>query len=137
MKRFVTTFFAALALATLVVFAGHVGHSIALGTPTHSFAALTDSKNDVCGGIGLTGTNCSDNGKGLNTIITAVLQILSVVVGLVAVIMIIIAGLRYITSAGDANGISSAKRTLIYSMVGLVVVALAQTIVHFVLSKVD
>lgn len=137
MKRFITTFFAALALATLVVFAGHVGHSIALGNPTHSFAALTDSKNDVCGGIGLTGTNCSDKGKGLDTILTAALQILSLVVGIVAVIMIIIAGLRYITSGGDANGISSAKRTLIYALVGLVVVALAQTIVHFVLSKVS
>jgi hypothetical protein len=54
----------------------------------------------------------------------------------VAVIMIIVGGLKYITSGGDSNNVSSAKSTIIYAIIGLVVVALAQFIVQFVLNKV-
>jgi hypothetical protein len=52
----------------------------------------------------------------------------------VAVIMIIYGGFRYITSGGDSNRVGSAKNTLIYAIIGLIIVALAQLIVHFVLS---
>jgi hypothetical protein len=57
-------------------------------------------------------------------------------VGVVAVIMFIVGGFRYITSAGDSSKVSSAKNTLVYAIIGLVVVALAQAIVLFVLNKV-
>jgi hypothetical protein len=50
-------------------------------------------------------------------------------------VMIMIAGLKYITSSGDASAVKSAKDGLLYAIVGLVVVALAQTIVRFVLSR--
>jgi hypothetical protein len=50
--------------------------------------------------------------------------------------MIIWGGLRYITSGGDSAKITSAKNTIIYALIGLVVVALAQFIVKFVLAKV-
>jgi hypothetical protein len=49
--------------------------------------------------------------------------------------MIIIGGLKYITSSGDSNNITSAKNTILYAIIGLVVVALAQFIVKFVLGK--
>ena len=49
--------------------------------------------------------------------------------------MIIVGGLRYITSGGESSNISGAKTTIIYALVGLVIVALAQFIVHFVLNK--
>jgi len=63
------------------------------------------------------------------------INIFSVIVGVVAVIMIIFGGFRYITSGGDSGNISSAKQTIIFAIVGLVVVALAQIIVRFVLSR--
>jgi uncharacterized membrane protein YuzA (DUF378 family) len=63
-------------------------------------------------------------------------NIFSLIVGIVAVIMIIVGGLKYITSGGDSNNVSSAKSTIIYAIIGLVVVALAQFIVQFVLNKV-
>ena len=50
--------------------------------------------------------------------------------------MIIYGGMRYITSGGDSGKITSAKNTIIYALIGLVVVALAQFIVKFVLNKV-
>jgi hypothetical protein len=57
------------------------------------------------------------------------------VVGIIAVVMIIVGGLRYITSAGNDTGVAAAKKTILYALIGLVVVALAQIIVQFVLNK--
>ncbi len=83
--------------------------------------------------------NCaasSDPNGSVNNIITTVINIFSLVVGVVSVIMIIVGGLRYITSGGDSGNVSGAKNTILYAIVGLVIVALAQVIVHFVLSRV-
>ena len=49
--------------------------------------------------------------------------------------MIIFGGFKYITSAGNQENIKSAKQTLIYAILGLVIVALAQVIVRFVLNE--
>ncbi|MBL8122451.1 hypothetical protein JNM87_06935 [Candidatus Saccharibacteria bacterium] len=49
--------------------------------------------------------------------------------------MIMVSGFRYITSGGDSQKIASAKNTLIGAIIGLVVIALAQTIITFVLSR--
>lgn len=71
----------------------------------------------------------------LPAIATQILTYFSWIVGLIAVIMLIVGGLKYITSGGDSNKVSSAKNTIIYALIGLVIVALAQVIVHFVLQK--
>jgi len=73
---------------------------------------------------------------GVNNLITKVVNIFSVIVGIVSVIMIIYGGFRYVTSGGDSGNVSNAKNTIIYAIIGLVVVALAQFIVQFVLDKV-
>lgn len=93
------------------------------------------SKSYACAGIGVAGGQCGTGGDQINHIVRVALNLLSAIVGLVAVIMIIISGLKYVTSGGDSNGIASAKNTLIYAIVGLLVVVMAQTIVHFFLSK--
>ncbi len=71
----------------------------------------------------------------LDAIISNVINIISLIVGVVAVIMIIIGGLRYITSSGDSGQVGNAKNTIIYAIVGLIVVALAQVIVRFVVNR--
>lgn len=71
----------------------------------------------------------------LTGIIKTIINIVSVIVGVVAVIMIVFGGLKYITSGGDSSNVSSAKNTIIYAIIGLVIVALAQFIVRFVLDK--
>ena len=96
---------------------------------------IADSVGDACAGIGLTGGNCKNNGDGLSTVIKAIINILSAIVGVAAVIMIVIGGFRYITSGGEANKVSSAKNTIIYAIVGLIVVALAEFMVHFVIMR--
>jgi hypothetical protein len=72
----------------------------------------------------------------VNTLIADVINIFSLIVGIVAVIMIIVGGFRYITSGGDSNNVTAAKNTILYAIIGLVIVALAQFIVRFVLNKV-
>ena len=71
-----------------------------------------------------------------NQIITTVINIFSLIVGVISVIMIIIGGLKYITSGGDSGNVTSAKNTILYAVIGLVIVALAQIIVRYVLAQV-
>jgi hypothetical protein len=71
----------------------------------------------------------------VNDLIKEIVNILSIVVGIVAVVMIIIGGFRYITSGGASEKVTGAKNTILYALIGLVIVALAQVIVRFVLSK--
>jgi hypothetical protein len=99
--------------------------------------AAQSAQNEICSGLGQAGGNCGGGqGTTLNHTLSFALSTLSLVAGIAAVIMIIIAGLKMITAQGDAGAIASARNTLIYALVGLVVVALAQFIVHFVLSRV-
>jgi hypothetical protein len=94
-------------------------------------------KSDVCGAIG-SDADCGKtpaNGIDLNSVVTTVVNLLSVIVGITAVIMIMISGFKYVTSGGDSSSVASAKNTLIYAIIGLVVVAFAQAIVKFVLQK--
>jgi hypothetical protein len=71
----------------------------------------------------------------IGKIANEVVKIFSIIVGAISVIMIIYGGLRYITSGGDSGRVGSAKNTLIYAVLGLLIVALAQLIVHFVLNQ--
>jgi hypothetical protein len=101
-------------------------------------AAWASPKSVVCGTLGA-GSGCTNtpaNGVNLNTTLTGVVNILSVVVGVTAVIMIIVAGFRFVTSAGDSSSIASARSTMIYALVGLAIVLLSQTIVKFVLDRI-
>lgn len=54
--------------------------------------------------------------------------------GAIAVIMIIIGGIRYVLSGGDSTSITGAKNTIMYAVIGLVVAILAYAIVNFVIT---
>jgi cytochrome bd-type quinol oxidase subunit 2 len=72
----------------------------------------------------------------INAIISTIINLFSLVVGVISVIMIIIGGLKYITSGGDSGNVTSAKNTILYAIIGLVIVALAQVIVRFVIERI-
>ncbi|HEX8762701.1 MAG TPA: hypothetical protein VF733_02965 [Candidatus Saccharimonadales bacterium] len=101
---------------------------------------FADAKSEVCSGVGaVSGAGGCATAKGdptVESLVGSVVNILSWIIGIVAVIMIIISGFTYVTSGGDSGKISNAKTTLIYAIVGLVVVAFSQVIVKFVLTKV-
>jgi hypothetical protein len=125
------------------VFALAVGPSLAFGAASVSAADAGIGTNLKCGsnislnaGPGTCDDNVAGGSSGITRIVTNIINIFSVIVGLVSVIMIIYGGFRYVTSGGDSSNVSSAKNTIIYAVIGLVVVALAQFIVQFVLEKV-
>ena len=75
------------------------------------------------------------NTERIDQIVSQVINLLSLAVGVVAVIMIIVGGFKYITSGGDSGNVTGAKNTILYAVVGLIVVALAQVIVRFVVDR--
>ena len=56
------------------------------------------------------------------------------IVGIIAVIMLIIGGIKYVVSGGDAKKVTDAKNTVLYAIIGLVIAFLAFAIVNFVIS---
>ena len=108
--------------------AGVTGNDINAGLCSGSNIEFTNSpSNDKC--------KTSDANDTANNLAKTIINILSIVVGIVAVIMIIIGGFRYITSGGKQETVTAAKNTILYAVIGLVIVALAQLIVHFILNK--
>lgn len=107
--------------------------------PAGTVSAQLDCNDTIaeCLRQGATSTDedTSEASARVETIVKRVVDIFSVVVGVVAVIMIIIGGLKYITSGGDSGNISSAKNTILYAIIGLIVVVLAQVVVRFVLER--
>lgn len=100
----------------------------------HVYAASSDV---IKGGIDDASGGAPPGGaKTINETIATIVNLLSAAVGVAAIIMIIVAGFRYVTSAGNPESAKSAKNTILYAIIGLIVVALAQILVHFVLFNV-
>lgn len=68
-------------------------------------------------------------------IFRTITNVLLFIIGAVAVIMLIIGGIRYTISGGDQGAVTSAKNTILYAIVGIVVALLAFAIVNFVLGS--
>jgi hypothetical protein len=77
---------------------------------------------------------CKAKGDTVGPMIQIVINILLYILGMVAVIMIVIGGIRYTTSNGESSAIKSAKDTILYAVIGLIVAILSYTIVNFVVS---
>lgn len=74
---------------------------------------------------------------GGTSIFQTVANLLIFIVGAVAVIMLIIGGLRYVLSGGDEKGVVSAKNTILYAIIGVIVAILAFAAVNFVVTQFD
>lgn len=68
-------------------------------------------------------------------IFQTVTNILLFIVGAIAVIMLIIGGIRYVVSGGDQAAVTAAKNTILYAIVGIIVAILAYAAVDFVTSN--
>jgi hypothetical protein len=119
-----------------------VGWVAGLGLVAPGRGVAISNKEAVCDGVGFaTGVSgCGDaeaSEGAVSGTVQKVINLLSLVVGIVAVIMIIVGGLKYITSSGDSSNVGSAKNTILFAVVGLVIVLMAQVIVRFVINRVD
>ncbi len=78
-----------------------------------------------------------DNLFAPNGIFQVVANTLIFLVGAVAVIFLIIGGLRYVISQGESKNIESAKNTILYAIVGIVVAVISFALVQFVISALN
>lgn len=103
--------------------------------------AKVDILKDACDSAS-TSTTCksaaskNDPLTGTDGTLDKVSNIIAVIAGIVAVVVIILSGFRYVTSGGDTQKIASAKNTLIGAIVGLVIIVLARGIIVVVLKSI-
>jgi hypothetical protein len=111
-----------------------MGNGLALAAANPSYQGVQ------CSGVGAASPVChastTDPLTGSNGIIVKATNIIALIAGIAAVIMIIVAGFKFITSQGDSGAVADARKTIIYTTVGLVVIVLARTIITYVVSKV-
>lgn len=98
-------------------------------------------------GTGVGGTNstvpggsadaiCGANKQGdFDVLMKNVINTILFVLGMIAVIMIVIGGIRYTTSNGESAQIQAAKNTIMYAVIGLVIAIMSYAIVNFVLER--
>lgn len=86
------------------------------------------------------GAKCA-KGEGQSTslfgdggIFTTIVNIMLFLIGAVAVIMLIIGGIRYVISGGKQEEVTAAKNTILYAVIGIIVAVLAFAIVNFVIT---
>lgn len=120
-----------IALVSAVVF----GLSLVAAVPAGG-SVYAAPKDDVLDGVNLGGGSGSDGTTEVQGLAESIISILSWIVGIVSVIMIIIGGFQFITSGGDAQKAAKGRQTILYAIVGLVIVAFAQIIVRFVLARI-
>ena len=101
--------------------------SLPCAADTISEACALNPNSAACQGM-------SDSTK-LPTMAKNIINTGLMIVGMLAVAMIIYAGIRFITASGNAQQVATAKKILIYSVVGLVVALCSYAIVNFVIGK--
>lgn len=123
---------------TLVVPALVLG--LTLVTPNVAYAQ--NCTDVAAGGIG-SGADCAkptgaaENLFGDGSIFNTVTNILLFLIGAVSVVMLIIGGIRYVVSGGDQGAVTSAKNTILYAIIGIVIAFLAFAAVRFVTDQLQ
>lgn len=81
------------------------------------------------------GEDQQENLFGPDGLFQTITNVLLFVIGAVSVIMLIIGGIRYVVSGGDSSAVTSAKNTILYAVIGIVVAILAYAMVNFVITS--
>jgi hypothetical protein len=129
-----------IAQALLVVPMMVLGFSVL--APAASAACVPGQMSIDCGadsaqGNGQPGSLFGDSTTGEEGLFKKIVNILLFIIGAIAVIMLIIGGIRYVTSGGDQNHVTAAKNTILYAIIGIVVAVLAFAVVNFVLTGLN
>lgn len=131
MHRLLNKFFIFFALAIGFSLISVNGASALIGTST---------KEEACKGVEVSNSASDDCGdeaaNNTQTIIKRVIDILTIVGGIIAVIVIIVNGIRLTLSSGDSSRVNTARTGIIMAIVGLIVIAIAQALVKFIINKV-
>lgn len=130
-------------LALLVSLFGFAG---AVAAPAMAYTVQQEINSGLCAGSNLdipkgpnpTGKcDVSSASNSFEHFIRKIVNILSAIIGIVAVVMIMFGGFRYVTSGGNDTSVTSAKNTILYAIIGLVIVAMSQILVHFTIKSIS
>lgn len=126
-KQYITTFGLTLLIGASLIPASDVGAvNLMRGCDSdQSNSALCKSKDE--------GATRDDAGSMIQDVINVILMLL----GIVAVIVMIVGGFRYVTSGGDESGIKQGKETILYAVIGLIIAMMAYAIVNFVVFRLS
>lgn len=123
MKKFLTRSLSVAVIAVAVLLSAN-----SLSAPVSALSA----GDQILGGAEQAAGPSSASTSDITVVFTKVVNTILYVLGAIAVIMIVIGGIRYVTSGGDASGVTAAKNTILYAVIGLIVAILAFAIVNFV-----
>jgi len=73
--------------------------------------------------------------SGTNGIIITVVDVISFIAGISAVILLIVAGIRFVVSGGDANSVQQARSSVIGVLVGIAIIVLARSLIVYVVNR--
>lgn len=129
-----------LILALVAVFATGLAVST---TPASRVIAQQDVLEKACS-ANSDAVACQDRSQaqsesaffGDSGLFTNVARIISIIAGVIAVFMIVTGAFKFITASGDSSKIQSARSSIIYGIVGILVAAAAQAIIVFALNRI-
>jgi len=114
-------------------------HAFDINNPTKNNAGGTSTS--ICSGAST--AYCSDTANGgqndiygPNGLITSAIDIVSIIAGVTAIVVLMIGGFRFVVSGGDSNSVSGARSMILYSLVGLAIIGAAQAIMRFIIGSI-
>ena len=114
-----------------------IGTLFCLLTPVAAFADY-NPLGDACAGND--STTCTDNttlvnDKGQMPVLQKVTYLLAGISGIIAIFIIVIAGIQMVSSGGNAQKVAAARGAIVGALIGIAITALATIILSFVISK--
>lgn len=82
------------------------------------------------------GLNRLPNKEG-NFTLTTILNYIYALIGLVAVFYIVLAAVNFATAHGDVGKVTNAKNTIVFAVIGLIIVVLAAAVTNFALTALN
>lgn len=135
MNKLISMFAKSLTIATLCsAFAmggGATAQAISAPNTPNAPLYVASAADEIQKGFNDAGGSSADD---LPSKVKKIINIMLFIVGILAVIMIIYSGILYVIAHGSQDKIKTAKTSLIYSIVGLIVAILAYAIVNFVMA---
>ena len=114
-----------------------IGMMAALIAPLVVASSASAQSVDIYGArSGSSGEVCKNRGATIQPLFKNLVDAVLLILGAVSVIMIIVGGFQYVTSAGDSSKVKAAKSTIMYAVIGVAVALLSYAIVDFVFGKI-
>lgn len=111
---------------------------VVCGGSSGSGGGGSSAVESACSGVSALGVDCGSATTAQEVIegpIGTLIDLVSYAVGIACVVMIIYGGFRFITSGGNADATKSARNTILYALLGLFIILIANILINFVFGQ--